>query len=371
MAMTKKENLLTALKGQVPEQVPVAPLIHWRFTEKLLGKYHWKDTIDAHRAVGSTWFRGPIAIGPNSDYAPRWKMELREIPSSGIDKKYERIISNSKGTITGKHTIGFAPDDPTLGFEYEYFVKEKKDWDVVMQYWQDQIEQAPMPEHEEIDQAYEYMGDGGVASVVMNSAFTRLCLMRGMENMMLDMFDMPELIHELMDLSLEITKKEVESFLESKGEAFVYDICWMTGMGISPEMFREWLFPEMQQVCDMVRQGGKLVGFYTLGKMRKLLPTVVDSKPHFVMNFEQNEGDITLGEAKKKYGRQICLLGNVDPLILQDGSVEDARRAAKHCLKEAMEGGGYVLSSGDEVPPTAKLDNLKAMVEIAEKYGRY
>jgi len=369
--MTKKENLLTAIRGEVPEKVPVAPTIHWRFTEKLLGRYHWKDTIEAHRIVGSTWFRGPISIGPNSDYDVRWSMELRELPNDGPGKKYERIISNSKGTISGKYIIGFAPADPTLGFEYEYFVKEKKDWDVVRQYWQDELEQAPMPEHRDIDQAWEVMGDDGVASVVNNSAFGRLCLMRGMENMMLDMYDMPDLIRELIDLSLEITKKEIQSFLESKGEVFVYDICWMTGMGVSPEMFRKWLFPEMELICDMVRQGGKYVGFYTLGRIKNLLPTMIDAKPHFVESFEQNQGDITLAEAKKKYGKQICLMGNFDPLILQDGSLEDARREARRCLEEGMKDGGYVMVSGDEVPPTAKLDNLKAMVEVAEKYGKY
>ena len=36
-----------------------------------------------------------------------------------------------------------------------------------------------------------------------------------------------------------------------------------------------------------------------------------------------------------------------------------------------LAGGAYVMGTGDEVPPTAKLDNLKAMVEITEKYGRY
>ena len=36
-----------------------------------------------------------------------------------------------------------------------------------------------------------------------------------------------------------------------------------------------------------------------------------------------------------------------------------------------MAGGAYVMSTGDEVPPTTKPDNLKAMVEVAEKFGKY
>ena len=371
MAMTKKENLLTAIAGDIPEQVPVAPLLHWRFTEKLFGRYHWKDVIEAHRVIGSTYFRGPVSIGPNSDYDVRWGMEVKELPNDGPGGKNEMIISNSKGTIIAKTMIGFDPSDPTLGFRYEYFVKEKKDWEVVRQYWQDELENAPMPSHVDINEAHKVMGDDGVASVVMNSAFTRLCLMRGMEQMMLDMYDYPELLRELLGLSIEMRKREVQSFLESKGEVLAYDICWLTGMGTSPEMFKEWIFDELIQICDMVRQGGKYIGFYTLGRIRKLLPIMVDAKPHFVGNFEQNEGDITLGETKKKYGRQICVMGNVDPLILQNGTVEEVKADAKRSLDEGMKGGGYALVSSDEVPPTTPLDNLKAMVEVAEKYGKY
>jgi uroporphyrinogen-III decarboxylase len=46
---------------------------------------------------------------------------------------------------------------------------------------------------------------------------------------------------------------------------------------------------------------------------------------------------------------------------------------AKRCGRTTRSnaGGGYVMTTGDEVPPTTKLDNLKAMAEVAEEYGRY
>jgi uroporphyrinogen-III decarboxylase len=36
-----------------------------------------------------------------------------------------------------------------------------------------------------------------------------------------------------------------------------------------------------------------------------------------------------------------------------------------------MEGGGYVMVTGDEVPVDAKIENLHAMVQTVEKYGKY
>ena len=98
---------------------------------------------------------------------------------------------------------------------------------------------------------------------------------------------------------------------------------------------------------------------------------LVDAGVDFIETFEPNQGDITLGEAKRLYGDRICLMGNFNCLVLARGTVEDARQEALRCLHEGMEGGGYVMVTADEVPADAKLDNLKAMVDTVEKYGRY
>ena len=36
-----------------------------------------------------------------------------------------------------------------------------------------------------------------------------------------------------------------------------------------------------------------------------------------------------------------------------------------------MAGGGYVMSTSDEVPADASLDNIKAVVEYVAEHGRY
>jgi len=110
---------------------------------------------------------------------------------------------------------------------------------------------------------------------------------------------------------------------------------------------------------------------YTLGRIRELMPMFADAGVHFVETFEPNQGDISLAEAKRLYGKRMCLMGNFDSMILAFGTVEEARREARRCLREGMEGGGYVLITGDEVPADTKMDNLKAMVETVEKHGRY
>jgi len=46
-------------------------------------------------------------------------------------------------------------------------------------------------------------------------------------------------------------------------------------------------------------------------------------------------------------------------------------RETMRCREEGMEGGGYVLVTGDEVPANAKIGNLRTFVKTVEKHGRY
>ena len=117
--------------------------------------------------------------------------------------------------------------------------------------------------------------------------------------------------------------------------------------------------------------GNKYVGLYTLGRIRRHLPLLVDVKSDFIETFEPNQGDISLKEAKELYGSKICLMGNLDSLLLSFGSINEIKKETRRCLSEGMEGGGYVLVTGDEVPVDAKMNNLEIMVKTAKKYGRY
>jgi hypothetical protein len=51
--VNKKERFLAAVRREVPDMVPVAPLIHNRFACKLLGSTGWKAVYEVHKTVGS------------------------------------------------------------------------------------------------------------------------------------------------------------------------------------------------------------------------------------------------------------------------------------------------------------------------------
>jgi uroporphyrinogen-III decarboxylase len=107
------------------------------------------------------------------------------------------------------------------------------------------------------------------------------------------------------------------------------------------------------------------------------MPALVDTGIDFIETFEQNGGDLPLAEAKElcgspsRHGGRICLMGNFDCVTLARGTVEQAKAEARRCLREGMDGGGYVMATADEVPADAQWANLKAMADICAEEGAY
>jgi uroporphyrinogen-III decarboxylase len=371
--MTKKERFLAAVRGETPDVVPVAPLIHHRFAHKALGRYDLAAVFEAHQMIGSVHHRGPLGVGVRSSLPAGYSETTRDI-EYGADGRVtsEWIIRTPKRTMVGRQVSRMIPHDPLVAKTTDYPIKTPEDWRAVLDMRQHWLANAGEPVVGGVEHAVKMMGEEGMPSVGLGPAYTSLASRRGMEGIMLDLYDYPDLMEELFEVERQIMEKHVEAYVASPSEVAWLDICWATGSNLGPKMFERWALPDVVRSMEKVRGvPGKYLGLYTLGKIRDLLPMFVDAGVHFVETFEPNQGDITLAEAKKLYGDKFCIMGNFDCVILAFGTVEDARKEARRCLNEGMEGGGYIMVTGDEVPADAKIENLRAMVETVEEFGRY
>ena len=371
--MTRKERFMAAVKGETPDVVPVAPLIHARFADRVLGRSDLASIFEVHRMLGSTHHRGPLSIDITSELPEGYAVEWREVGrASDGTVESEELIRTPGRTLKRRRLSGMIPDDPLVGKSVEYPVKTVEDWKVMLDYRQQWLDGITGADTTRVQEAIGFMGNEGIAGVGICGAYTTLGDVRGMQEFIMDLVDHPDLMDELFALDRRMLRAYVEAFVVSPAEVGWLDICWATGSNLGPELFERWAFPDVLEAMDVVRDvPGKYLGLYTLGRIRKLLPMLVDAGVDFIETFEPNEGDISLGEANRLYGDRTCLMGNFDCMILSFGGIEDARKEALRCLEEGMAGGGYVMATADEVPADAKLDNLKVMVETVEKHGRY
>jgi hypothetical protein len=361
-----------AIQGKIPDIVPVSPLIHNRFAYRILGKVGWKPVFELHQNIGSIHFRGPLGVYVSANLPEAWTYKDRVIKQQGQKIIRERKLETPEGSLKEKWITGFNSSDPTITVCQEPLIKKPDDWRIYGAYLEEWLTNKKSFNTKEVTEAFNVMGDNGISSVGLSCVFGHLGSKRTMEKLLVDLYRCPDIIKDVSKTIGSIIKEHVRAFLQSPSEVLFYDICWATGADLSPKFFKEYVEPDIRQVIKMVKDhGNKYVGFYTLGRIRRHLPLLVDVGADFIETFEPNQGDISLREAKELYGNKICLMGNFDSLLLSFGRIKEIKKETCRCLLEGMEGGGYILVTGDEVPVDAKMENLEIMVKTAKKYGRY
>ncbi len=369
--MTLKERFITAVSGGEPDIVPCSPLIHHRYANTVLGETDWRAVYEVHRRLGTVHHRGPIGLGCSWEAPPGYESRSEVVKREGTRVETRTWITTPKGTLTALDVSGMIPGDPITGKRVEPAIKRPEDWRIYAD-WLEQQAATAKPWTDTALEAYELMGDDGSPSCGLGCVFSELGAVRGMQDLIYDLYDCPELLEACAQPLMHIHRLLAEAFAGLPNEVCWIDICWATGAELSEEHMECWVLRDARQMIEAVH--GKpehYVGYYTLGRIKRYLPALVDSGIDFVETFEPNQGDLSLAEAKRLYGDKICLMGNFDCNVLVFGTVEQAREEARRCLREGMKDGAYVLVTADEVPANARWDNLRAMVEVCEEEGRY
>ena len=82
-------------------------------------------------------------------------------------------------------------------------------------------------------------------------------------------------------------------------------------------------------------------------------------------------GDCNLKEIKEKFGKKLSLMGNLHTTeVMLRGTIKVVEETSKKAIDDAAEGGGFILSTGDQCGRDTPDENIYAMIKTARKYGR-
>ncbi len=367
--MTNRQRLLTALRGETPDVVPVTWELVGRFAHAVTGRQDWRAMVDAHRLVGSVVFNlqgvGPVLT---ADMPDGYDDRTERVAGPDGSLTDIRTLKTPRGTLTGRRKSNFIPGDPLVPKTVEYLIKDRGDYDALEAHVE-QLAESARPDVARSREARDYIGDDGVAGFWISDALYHLGQMRRDTEFIFDLLEIPERMHRILDAVNRLKEVEIAAFNASAADVLVLDICWASTSLLSPKLVKEFVIERARRLTQRI-SGEKIWGFFTTGKTRAVLPALVECGPHFIQHFDVL-GDCDLAEVKRTFGRRISIVGNYSPVVLARGTLDDARREARRCLDAAMAGGGYVMSTSDEVPADAKLDNMKAVVEYVDAHGRY
>jgi uroporphyrinogen decarboxylase len=148
------------------------------------------------------------------------------------------------------------------------------------------------------------------------------------------------------------------------------DIAHNAGLFVSPEFLRKNVFPWYKKIGNICREKGIFYVCHSDGKMTEVIDELIGLGFNGIHPIQPNVMDIYA--IKERYGKRLCLLGNVDlEFPLSTGTPDDVKEEVKKQLKNLAPGGGYLLSSSNSITSFVPRRNFKAMIETAFEFGIY
>lgn len=154
------------------------------------------------------------------------------------------------------------------------------------------------------------------------------------------------------------------------GFALCADYCFNTGPFLSPAQFSEFVTPYLAEVTRGYRDLGYYVIKHTDGNIMPIIDQLVQSQPHALHSLDP-QGGVDLAEVKRRYGREVCLIGNVHCGMLDTGTPAQIEAAARYALTHGMPGGGYIFSTSNCIYTGMPLASYELMLEVWRREGIY
>jgi uroporphyrinogen decarboxylase len=97
---------------------------------------------------------------------------------------------------------------------------------------------------------------------------------------------------------------------------------------------------------------------------------LVQCKPDALHSLDP-QGGVDLKVMKEKYGKDVCLIGNVNCGLLQTGTEDEVKADVRRALRDGMPGGGYIFSTSNCVYTGLALERYDLMNSIWWEEGVY
>jgi len=188
------------------------------------------------------------------------------------------------------------------------------------------------------------------------------------------MMDMPALVEKYMEVTTWGTLELLRAQLEMGVDGIIggTDICYNKGPLISPSSFKKFVAPYLKIIVDECHKYGVPYIKHLDGNVEPILDILINDVGIDGLHSIEPAAGMDIGKIKRKYGKKITLLGNIDcAKTLTVGSREDIIREVRQIIKTASPGGGHVFASSNCIHSGVTIDAFWTMVESVKEYGKY
>ncbi len=197
------------------------------------------------------------------------------------------------------------------------------------------------------------------------SLYERAWSLRGMENLMIDFYENPAFVHELLGAIADFQIAQVKKALEYDIDVVYFGDDWGSQLGLQmgPDCWREFIKPQLKRMYGVVRAAGKFVTIHSCGKVEELFDDLVEIGCNGFNPFQPEVMDTAA--LMNRYRGSLTFIGGLSTQrILPYGSVADVRNESRRLLAMGQEG-SYVFCPSHAVEGDVPVENMVAFIEEA------
>lgn len=361
--MTSRERLLCALKGEIPDRVPVScyELVGYDTRNFCNREPSYKNLMDYIREKTDCICMWDPASNEKFLYSaadPGFTFNSERLNdgwlyTSNVEIAGRKLQSRTR-TVDGIYT----------SWSVEPLCKDIDDVDALMTSGYIPVKY----DNSDFARISDEVGEHGIIMAGLSDpAYMAMTLMEFGESMVWVMTEtehFESVVKELHRRNMINIKEKLETT-----SADIYRICgpeYICPPYLPPKYFERFELPYLSEIVDLVHSYGRMVRIHCHGRIGQVIDMIAETGCDATDPCEEYpDGDTTLEELKKRVGGRLCLHGSMQLKTLERADGDTVRRETERMMKAGKPGGRFVIM------PTAAPINVPLSPQTEENYRIY
>jgi uroporphyrinogen decarboxylase len=221
-------------------------------------------------------------------------------------------------------------------------------------------------DHLELEQMISTHADHFRVFPIGFSLYERAWTLRGMEPLMMDFIEHPDFVHELLTIITDYNISQVKEALKHDIDAVHFGDDWgqQNGLQMGPQLWREFIYPQLKRVYKVVKDAGKYVSIHSCGDVDELFDDLIGIGLNCFNPFQPEVMDVDA--LMKQYHGKLAFHGGLSTQrTLPYGTVDEVITETKHLL-DLGRNGGYIFAPAHSVEGDVPLENMIAFIDTVQ-----
>ena len=382
--MKSRERVLTALKHEEPDRVPIdlggsAVTTISKLTYAALREHLGLPGIEV-REMETTQ---QVAF-VDDDMLDRLGVDVIPVLSNPPSGYQPVFVQEPCGSVSFKDEFGATLRKPKNSYYYdwqEFPLPEPSLEMLAAMPWPDPADPARYLGLRKRVQELRRSTDRALFSLAPcgHDLFNQLLRVRGMENGLVDLLLNEEFAIAFLDRLTETIITAQTLFLNEVGDLVdvhfaADDLSGQNGPLIAPDLYRRLIKPRQARILQAVRPRTKAKIFYhSCGAVLEFIPDLIEMGVDILNPVQVAAAGMDTAMLKKRFGKQLSFWGGGCDTqhVLARGTPDEVRAEVRHRIQDLSPGGGFVFNPVHNIQPLVLPANIVALFDEARSFGVY